>query len=1409
MGELSIETLFADDSGNSEIAALIRSHFISTKDGAEGTPTPISIVETWPSSLKNAFGILVNSCCPMFLVWDCDPNQSNSDERILFYNDAYLSLLKQTQQLVPFGCAVKDSWTKEWHPIRSDVDQVFATGQPVRREQESFLNHHNSNSGRSLYSWFYSAIWNEAGQISGVFATGSRATVEERIAEEITTEETIAVFIGDQRFLAVQELQPSLPIWTTPIKGSPFQQVKAALRESEARFEAFMSHSPTSAWIADQAGRLLYLSPTYSQMFQFPQENVSGKQIHDLYPEEIAQQFLENNRRVFETGQVIETVETAPRPDGSAGSFLVYKFPITQAPGELLLGGVAIDITERKRIEETLQRREEELWLITNALPVLVAYVDKHYYYRFNNQTYEAWFGQPAASFTGRHVQEVLGEAAYETVRPYMEQVLSGQQVSFESQISYREGGIRYIKADYVPHINSLGEVEGYFSLVSDISERKQAEAEREQLLQELASERARFEAVLRQMPEGVIIADAASEALILANERTNQIFQYSFELNLELEEYDRRVPFHAYHPNGQAYAPDEYPLARSLRTGEIVSHEEMEIRYVDGHRIFIDANSSPIFDSQGQVTSAIVMIQEITERKQAEIALRQSEERAQLAIKVGRLGTWHYNLDLDAVELDERMREIWGEPDEAETISLPKVMERIHPDDRERVAHAIGAALHPSSSGTYKIDYRIIWDDGTERWVSANGQVLFDGTEASRQPVRFLGTALDITDRKQSEAALRQSEERLRLAQRAAGAGLWDWDIVTNQVTWSEEYYRLYGLDATVVPSYNNWLAAILEPDRESVAQATRQALEQRTNLNVEFRILHPTHGICWLVAIGQTFYDTDSDTDGKPVRMTGIALNITDRKQAEVEREQLLAREQSANETLQRFIERTPVAVVMLDREMRYLVASHCWMREYASGYTDLKGLSHYEVMTDIPERWRQAHQRCLAGATARCEEDYYLRADGSALWLYWEILPWYASDGEIGGIIIFAENITERKQAAQERETLLAREQKVRKEAEQANRIKDEFLAVLSHELRSPLNPILGWSKLLQSRQFDQAGTRRALETIERNARLQAQLIDDLLDISRILRGKTMLNVRPVDLGTVIDAALETVRLSAETKGIKIHKVIAGKVGLVSGDDGRFQQIIWNLLSNAVKFTPGGGQIEIRLEQVSTNAQIQVRDTGKGITPEFLPHVFEHFRQEDGTTTRKFGGLGLGLAIVRYLTELHGGTVEAESPGVGLGATFTVLLPISNNKNELPPDEAASSSSVAESLPLANVRILVVDDEADMRELIFTILEHTGAEIKMTASAIETLNALETFQPSILISDIGMPEMDGYELLRQIRSRSPEQNKEFPAIALTAYAGEINQQQALTAGFQRHIAKPVEPEELIQAIVSLVKS
>jgi signal transduction histidine kinase/CheY-like chemotaxis protein len=421
------------------------------------------------------------------------------------------------------------------------------------------------------------------------------------------------------------------------------------------------------------------------------------------------------------------------------------------------------------------------------------------------------------------------------------------------------------------------------------------------------------------------------------------------------------------------------------------------------------------------------------------------------------------------------------------------------------------------------------------------------------------------------------------------------------------------------------------------------------------------------------------------------------------------------------------------------------------------------------------------------------------------------------EIGGepcALTVIQDITEQKRAEAERDQVLEREKALRAKAEEASRLKDEFLATVSHELRTPLTAILGWAHLLRTGKFEDKQSMRALETIERNAHSQAQLIDDLLDVSRIITGKLRLDVRAVDPNFFIESAIEAVRPAAEAKGIRVQKIMDTGVVSVSGDPVRLQQVIWNLLSNAIKFTPRGGWVQIRLERVNSHIEIAVSDTGAGITPEFLPHVFDRFRQADQQTTRQHGGMGLGLAIVRHLVELHGGNVRAESEGEEKGATFTVLLPVAPVYQNVGVEERVHPAA-RDTLPsyecpdrIDGLRVLVVDDEPDTRELLKIGLNQCGAKVMLSGSAAEALEAMATAMPDVLVSDIGMPGEDGYELIRRVRELPAESGGRVPAIALTAYARTEDRMQALRAGYQMHVPKPVELAELVAIVASLVQ-
>lgn len=427
---------------------------------------------------------------------------------------------------------------------------------------------------------------------------------------------------------------------------------------------------------------------------------------------------------------------------------------------------------------------------------------------------------------------------------------------------------------------------------------------------------------------------------------------------------------------------------------------------------------------------------------------------------------------------------------------------------------------------------------------------------------------------------------------------------------------------------------------------------------------------------------------------------------------------------------------------------------------------------------------------------------RKDGTEFFVEWNITPICNINSEITHFVAIQRDITVRKRMEQERDRLLHQEQASRAEAEAANRIKDEFLAMLSHELRTPLTPILGWSKLLQSNKLSESQLQAALVKIEHYAKRQSQLVEDLLDLSRIVRGKLTLNLAPVTLVAPIAAALETVRLAAEAKSIGIKTMLDATVGQVMGDAGRLQQVFWNLLANAIKFSPEGSYVTVELERVERYAQIVVKDKGQGIQPDFLPFVFDRFRQEDSSITRKFGGLGLGLAISKQIVEAHGGELLAESPGVEQGATFIVKLPLLTTSCPV----AVINKPLEPAIDLSGVEVLVVEDDPGTQEFVVFTLEQAQAKVKAATSASEALKVLATTKPDVLIIDIGMPLMDGYTLIRQIRAMREEQGGQIPAIALTAYAGKYDQQQALAAGFQIHVPKPIEPVELVTVVAKL---
>jgi PAS domain S-box-containing protein len=677
-------------------------------------------------------------------------------------------------------------------------------------------------------------------------------------------------------------------------------------------------------------------------------------------------------------------------------------------------------------------------------------------------------------------------------------------------------------------------------------------------------------------------------------------------------------------------------------------------------------------FISATALTSLVLAV--VADERRGKEALRESEERLALALEAGNLGFWDWDVPSGRVSFGGRWAAMLGY-DLADIEPHVRSWERlIHPDDAAGVQQLVAEHLQ-GRTPLYECEHRLLHKDGSWRWILDRGRVV--SRDEQGRPLRALGTHADITARRRAEEALRDSEQRLRLAGEAAGVGFFAWDVERDAAVLDGTCAALFGLEPNVpIPSAT--LVALIHPaDRAAVQASSQRAAESEDRYEVEFRVVRSDGTTIWLGGLGNAVRDR-----AQGLRLAGVNWDITERKLAEAERAELLRSERAA------------------------------------------------------------------------------------------------------------------------------------RMEAERASRLKDEFLSTLSHELRTPLNAIVGWSQLLRRRMVsDNEDLRQGLTAIDRNARAQVQLVEDLLDMSRVISGKLRLDVQPVDLVEVLNAAVASVAPSAEAREIRLECDLSPSAGIVRGDPARLQQVMWNLLSNAIKFTPVGGTVRVTTTRTSEHIEIAVSDTGEGVPREFLPYVFDRFRQADGTTTRKHGGLGIGLAIVKNLVELHGGQVRAASAGAGQGSTFTVALPISLAYDAGVQSAAASAVRIEEfaddttaSLDLTGISVLLVDDADDTREPVASLLENVGARVSAADSAASALELLRRDRYDVLVSDIGMPDVDGYDFIRMVRALPHDKGSAIPALALTAYGRAEDRTRALLAGFQMHLSKPVQPTELMAAISSL---
>ncbi len=672
----------------------------------------------------------------------------------------------------------------------------------------------------------------------------------------------------------------------------------------------------------------------------------------------------------------------------------------------------------------------------------------------------------------------------------------------------------------------------------------------------------------------------------------------------------------------------------------------------------------------------------------------------------------------------------------------------------------------------------------------------------------------LNINERKRTETVLRESESRYRTLFNSIDEGfcvievMFDRDGKANDHRFLEinpSFEKLTGIPADEALSGRSVSELIPNFEEKWSEIYGRVALSGEP-----IRFVEGSEAL-------NRWFDVYAFRIGEPEsRKVAILFNnITERKRSETSL-------RAAEERYRALVEATSTVIWHATPSGELSLVENQWNKVGGQNSEEMLKWGWLDVLhPDDREQTKRIWQEAVQNKSVYSAEFRVLTKDGDYRWFAASGVPLFDDNGNVREWIgantdIHAKRLAEaeRQRAEEDREQLFLSEQEARRAAENANQLKDEFLATLSHELRTPLNAILGWSQILRNRALGREETEKALATIERNARAQNQLIDDLLDVSRIITGKLRLDVRPVDLPSVIMAAVEAARPAAEAKNIRLQTLLDPHAGLISGDPDRLQQIVWNLLSNAIKFTPKVGRVQVRLESINSHVEIVISDTGKGIEAEFLPHVFDRFRQGDQTSTRAHGGLGLGLAIVRQLVELHGGQVSVASAGEGQGSAFTVslpFLPLRNTERRKTESRVHPRAATGKQLDcpeeLKELSVLVVDDERDARELIRAVLIDCGAEVTVAASVAEAIEHLKQKSFNVLITDIGMPEEDGYALIRKLRALAGEQGK-IPAVALTAYARAEDRVQALRSGFQMHIAKPVEPAELIAVVANLAE-
>jgi PAS domain S-box-containing protein len=1136
--------------------------------------------------------------------------------------------------------------------------------------------------------------------------------------------------------------------------------------------------------VTDMRGFFILVNEAEARMNEFPsaeamqQKLAFYRKLYELrYPDGTLLPFDEWPINRVLKGESIKNLELLARrlDTGREWVLSICAEPVRDEQGKQILAVLGTrDITEQKRAEESLRARESSFRAMFENATVGMARVASDGHYVEVNQRLCDILGYTREELLAVTFSQITHPDDLEADMEVYRQMLAGGVNTYLREKRYfrKDGSITWANLNVSVVRKADGSLDSFISVVEDISDRKRAE-------KNIRESGERLQLALRAAELGVFEWNVQTDRAIWENDRMYEIFGHTrADGTLSKEQLLKNYV----HPDDVATL--ERGLTEGMKSGHPV-HIVYRIRRKDGEIRWLDLASDFELAHDGAPLRMIGVLTDITERHQAEQKLRDSELRFRTMVSA--IPSLAYEGDSagnNTFVSDQWLAYTGMKPEESAGRGF---LSSFHPDDV-----AVNRARYEAAveSGTlFECRLRIRAADGSYRWFLNRAMPARD---ADGRVLLWVGSLTDIDDLIRAEARLRQNELRFRTMISAVPSLTFEADVDGNNIFVSDQWFAYTGMTADETAG-DGYLRAYHPDDVDNLSTQWRTAVLSGNSFETKCRIRGRDGSYRWFLNRAQP----GRDAEGWIVRWAGSLTDIDDLVRAE-------ERLRESKERLAGIVSTAMDAIITVDEDQHVVLFNEAAERMFGCRAADAMG---QPLDRFIPECFHRANSHDSLTA---------LRADGTEFPIEAAI-----SNIDVGGrklYTIIHRDITERKQAEAEHEKLM-KEQLARAAAEAASRSKDEFLATVSHELRSPLTAILGYGRILQSGKTDGEIIHKAVAVIERSAKAQLRIIEDLLDSARIIAGKLRIELEAIDIVPVLEAALDTARPAAEAKGVKLVSDFSRVPEPTFGDSTRLQQIVWNLLANAVKFTPQGGWVELRMEGAVDHIRITVSDNGKGIEPQFLPFIFDRFRQADSSSSRRVGGLGLGLSLVKHLVELHGGTIMVASEGVERGSTFTVILPrrqfdfIARSTPATLPREVYIEGALAldQAPSLKDISVLLVDDQEEARVVLTQALSEYGANVTALSSGEEALALLarpDGCRPDILILDIAMPGEDGYSVLKRVRALETSQGEthEIPAIALTAFARTEDRLRVLQAGFRMHVAKPVEPAELAVIISSL---